>query len=421
MTKLEKLLAELCPNGVVYRNFSDVAEYVRGVTYGKGDELKKNTKGGIMILRANNITLGCNALNFDDVKYISTSVKVKETQYLRKGDILICAGSGSKEHVGKVAFVSEDIPYAFGGFMAAIRTRSNNLLSRYLFHILTSTSFRTHIGFTIDSSTINNLNAKVISDFQVPVPPLEVQAEIVRILDNFTELTTELTTELITELTARKKQYEYYRDELLSFSDGECEWQTLETVAEIYDCPHSSPKWQEQGIPVIRNYNLVNGHIECQRLSYVDEQSYKDRTKRVVPQKDDILFSREAPIGNIGLVPDNFKCCQGQRIVLLRFDNTVLLSKFIIHLFQSDVIKKQYQIIQGQGATVSNFGIGELRKLMLPIPPIDRQAQLVSILDRFDALCSEITDGLPAEIEARNKQYEYYRDYLLSFKELRSK
>ena len=208
---------------------------------------------------------------------------------------------------------------------------------------------------------------------------------------------------------------------MLSFSDGECEWQTLETVAEIYDCPHSSPKWQEQGIPVIRNYNLVNGHIECQRLSYVDEQSYKDRTKRVVPQKDDILFSREAPIGNIGLVPDNFKCCQGQRIVLLRFDNTVLLPKFIIHLFQSDVIKKQYQIIQGQGATVSNFGIGELRKLMLPIPPIDRQAQLVSILDRFDALCSEITDGLPAEIEARNKQYEYYRDYLLSFKELRSK
>lgn len=208
MSRLEKLIAQYCPNGVEYKKFSDVCFYIRGITYNKSQEANIGTGlNSIKVFRANNITLGSNTLNFDDIKHVKSDVRVKPEQHLKAGDILICAGSGSKDHIGKVAYIFNDLDYTFGGFMAVIRC-SSQLESRFLFHILTGSIFKQYLDIAINSSTINNLNSTVMSNFSVPVPPIEVQQEIVRILDNFTELTA--------ELTARKKQYEYYRDTLLS-------------------------------------------------------------------------------------------------------------------------------------------------------------------------------------------------------------
>ena len=204
MSKLDELIAELCPNGVEYEKFENVCKYIRGVTYKKSQEVNSEASNARKVLRANNITLSTNELNFDDVKLISRKVKVREDQILRKEDILICAGSGSKEHIGKTAYISEDMDYTFGGFMAVIRC-CKELNSRFFFHILTSELFSKHLRNTLNSSTINNLNAEIMNNFRFPLPPLAVQQEIVRILDNFTELTAKLTA----ELTARRKQYEY--------------------------------------------------------------------------------------------------------------------------------------------------------------------------------------------------------------------
>ena len=145
--------------------------------------------------------------NADYVTYgsqplVLTENSVKKEQMLIKGDILICAGSGSKEHVGKVAYISEDMDYTFGGFMAVIRC-DETLNSRFLFHILTSGFFSNYLSSALNSATINNLSASVMSNFSFPVPPIEVQGEIVQILDNFSELTAELTTELTTETTVQ--------------------------------------------------------------------------------------------------------------------------------------------------------------------------------------------------------------------------
>ncbi|WP_180762817.1 restriction endonuclease subunit S, partial [Helicobacter sp. 12S02232-10] len=189
---------------------------MRGVTYNKSKEIQNKNEEHWKIFRANNITLFSNTLNFEDIKLIDKSVKVKNDQILKKDDILICAGSGSREHIGKVAYITEDMDYSFGGFMAVIRTEKF-LNSRFLFHILTGRIFKSYLGYTLKSSTINNLSFEVIKNFPIPIPPIEVQNEIVHILDQFTDLTTELQIKLQAELTARKKQYEYYRDQLLSF------------------------------------------------------------------------------------------------------------------------------------------------------------------------------------------------------------
>lgn len=200
---------------VPYLPFFEVADYYRGITYNKSAEVQ-NGEEGIRVLRANNITLSTNLLNFDDVKVVRSDVKVTDKQHLFANDILICAGSGSKEHVGKVAYIKDGMDgYTFGGFMAVIRTKPN-VIPRYMFHILTSDLFKKHLDTAIDSSTINNLNAGVMESFRLPVPPIDIQNQVVEILDYFTDLTEELSA----ELTSRKLQYDYYRNSLLGFRGG---------------------------------------------------------------------------------------------------------------------------------------------------------------------------------------------------------
>lgn len=212
-------LEKLCLDESIMVSFGDIVDYIRGITYGKGDEVDESNDERIPVLRANNITLGQNTLNFDDVKYVSSSVRVKEEQYLHKNDILICAGSGSKDHVGKVAFISEDMNIAFGGFMAVARPKNNiSMLARYLFYNLCSQRFRDHLGFTLDSSTINNLNSRIISSFKFPLPNIDTQRSFIEKMDELYNVSTELTAKIPEEIKNRQQQYEYYRDRLLSFA-----------------------------------------------------------------------------------------------------------------------------------------------------------------------------------------------------------
>ena len=215
MSKINDLIKELCPNGVEYKLFYSVAKYIRGITYNKSNETEE--VNSYKVLRANNITLDSNKLNFEDVKKVYKYVRVKDEQWLKKGDILICAGSGSKEHIGKVAYIAEDIDYTFGGFMGVIRC-NKSINSSFMFHILTSNIFRKHIGITINSTTINNINNQTFENLSIPIPPLEVQEKIVKILDKFGELEAELEA----ELEVRKSQYEFWRDKIyeVEYSKG---------------------------------------------------------------------------------------------------------------------------------------------------------------------------------------------------------
>ena len=197
---------------VEWKTLGEVCDYIRGITYNKSAETTE--VDGWKVLRANNITLETRKLNFNEVKHVKKTIRVRENQMLHKGDILICAGSGSKEHIGKTAYIESDIDYTFGGFMGVLRLKEEKTISsRYLFHYIGSGAFTKYLGATLKSSTINNLNNGIISPFTIPIPSLRVQARIVEILDKFTELEAELEA----ELDCRKRQYEYYRNKLLAF------------------------------------------------------------------------------------------------------------------------------------------------------------------------------------------------------------
>ena len=164
------------------KQFGDVCDYIRGITYDKEQEQIGSTLG-IPVFRSNNIDLDTSMLNFNDVKYVDDSVRVNEKQWLKAGDILITAANGSKKHIGKVALIKNDMPYTFGGFMAVIRSKDRSQLSnQYLFYIMQSHYFRDFLAEQLSATTIQNLNASVIAPMMFPVPPLPEQERIASIL-----------------------------------------------------------------------------------------------------------------------------------------------------------------------------------------------------------------------------------------------
>jgi len=304
---------------------------------------------------------------------------------------------------GGKLFYRNGIKYSVTNVGGWIKVIDEMISTKYLYYVLIDQWMYKSFDYT------KKAHPSVIrEEYSIPLPDIRVQNEICHILDTFTDLIDTLES----ELTLRTKQYDFYKNYLL---ETEGEEYDLEQVCQIVDCPHTSPKWKENGIPVIRNYNLVNGYIDQSNLSFVDEEEYKERVKRIVPRKDDIMFSREAPIGNVGIVPENFPCCQGQRVVLLRPNQTVILPMFLLHILQGGVIKRQIAKMEQIGSTVSNFNITDLKKLRIHLPSLQRQKLIVEKLHAFNELTGNVKEGLPAEIRNRQKQYEYYRHLLLEF------
>lgn len=393
MKNLETLIQELCPDGVEFVKFKDCCDYIRGITYNKSKEENNSDAPAWKVLRANNITLSNNQLNFNDVKRVSIEVKVKESQKLKKGDILICAGSGSKDHIGKVAYIEDDVDYTFGGFMAVIRSTSVN--TRFLFHILTGSSFKLYLSLALNSSTINNLNSSVMGNFEFPLPPIEVQTEIVRILDKFTSLEAELEA----ELDCRKRQYEYYRDKLLSFDNvggQEVEWKTLGELAEIGTGSSNTKDGLSEG--------LYPFYTRGQEVLRKNEYEFDDEA--IITAGDGV---------GVGKVIHYVKGKYALHQRAYRFKPGDLLNARFLYFYMTSTF---YKYVCGNSVSSSVSSLRKPRLLKYPIPllPMQEQIRIVSILDRFESLTTSLQSGLPAEIAARRQQYEHYRDKLLTFK-----
>jgi len=256
-------------------------------------------------------------------------------------------------------------------------------------------------------STLKTITKAEFSKFQIPIPPLEIQAEIVRILDAFTELTAELTAELV----ARKQQYGYYHDQFLTFNDNEVEWKTLEDISVIFDSLHQTPQYTENGLSMIRVTNIKGGLLDLNDALKVSNETFKMFTKRYAPQKFDLVMSRVGSYGNVSIVPLDNAVCMGQNTVVI---HPLINKKFLYYVLSSEGVKSfiEKNVAGGSQKTLS---LKSIKAIPIPIPSEDQQTRIVTILDKFDALTTSLTEGLPREIALRQQQYEYYRELLLSF------
>jgi type I restriction enzyme S subunit len=242
-----------------------------------------------------------------------------------------------------------------------------------------------------------------ISNFankQIPIPPLAIQVEIVRILNAFTELTA--------ELTARKKQYNYYRDQLLTFEEGQAEWKTLGDIGEVRMCKR-----------ILKNQTSETGDIPFYKIgtfgkepnAYITQEIFNEYKARYsYPKIGEVLISASGTIGRAVIFDGQDAYFQDSNIVWIENNESQILNKYLFYFYQI----ANWNV--AEGGTIQRLYNDNLRKMKIPIPPLAEQARIVAILDKFDVLTNSITEGLPREIELRQQQYAYYRDLLLSFK-----
>lgn len=299
-------------------------------------------------------------------------------------------------YAGHVNYWSTPIWLANNVFLLSPK---NNLLHKFLYYFLKN--IESIIQGLAKGGGVPYFNTRDIAPLLIPIPcpdtpkkSLEIQTEIVRILDSFTELSAELTA----ELTARKKQYNHYRDQLFSFEDGDVEWKTLGSLAENLDSmrkPITSGLRDPGEIP----YYGASGIVD-----YVKDFIF-DGDYLLVSEDGANLLARNTPIA----FSVSGKSWVNNHAHVLKFE-TYAERKYVEYYLNSIDLTPYIS-----GAAQPKLTKGNLESISIPNPSPDEKVRIVSILDKFDALSNSVTDGLPLEIELRQKQYEYYRNLLLSF------
>ena len=382
MSKLEELLAELCPDGVEYKALGEIGKVSMCKRIMKAET---NTSGGIPFFKIG--TFGKEPDSYiSQEKYDEYRMKFS---FPNKGDILISAAGT----IGRTVIYKGEPAYYQDSNIVWLAHDESIVSNNFLFYCYQMKPWVASTGGTI--ARLYNDN---ISKARIPIPPLPVQNEIVRILDNFTELTAELKTQLAAELVARKKQYEYYRDSLLTFED-EVEWKTLGTICDI-NTGSKPPKIHKE----LNIYQYINAGTTNSGFT---ENYNSDGGVVTTPSRG------QGGIGFVGYQKNRFwlgpLCYRIQTV-----NEKHVLAKYVYYYLQNN--KELILKIKNEGGVPSVNKV-DLEKISVKIPPFVEQQRIVAILDRFDTLCNDISAGLPAEIAARTKQYEYYRDRLLTFPE----
>lgn len=380
MNRVEELIQQLCTNGVEWKKLGEVCEFCRGTVITQ----KEAIKGNVPVISGGQTPA-----------YFHNKAN-------RPGNTIVVAGSGA--YAGFVSFW--EIPI-FVSDAFTIKPH-NELNVKFVFYFLKTIQHK--IYATKKGAGIPHVHGSSIQNFEIPIPPLPIQQEIVRILDTFTNLQNELNTNLQTELEARKKQYAYYRDCLLNFEGVKgVEWKKLGEIANF-----RNGKGHEKIISLNTNdYIIVNSKFISSN-SRIRKYSSKQLSPLYI---DDILIvMSDLPNGKAlaktYIIDENDKYTLNQRIGAISVkEKDKINSRFISYCLNRN---KQF-LKHDNGVDQTNLKKDDIISVILPIPSIDIQRRIVSILDQFETLVNDLSIGLPAELEARRKQYEYYRDKLLTF------
>ena len=414
MSKLDELLRELCPDGVEYKRFDEVCTLNARIGWQRLTKAEYMSKGDYLLITGTDFT------ETHEIDY-STCVYVTEERYkqdskiqLKNGDILITKDGT----LGKVAQVKGlEMPATLNGGVFVVRCKDGSLENRFILHYLLSNHFQSVVEQQKTGSTISHLTQTLFSRLMIPIPPLEIQREIVRILDDYTKNVTELQRQLAAETTARKTQYTYYRDELLTNNYNSKIKRLEECCDSIADGDHQAPPKADSGIPFITISDIDERHeINFNVIKYVPDEYYNRLADKRRPQKGDVLYTVVGSYGIPVYVKENKKFVFQRHIAILRPNNAVIDSRYLYHAMNGTAFHRQADLA-AKGAAQKTIGLASLAKMTVPVPPLDVQNRIVNVLDNFEKVCSDLNIGLPAEIEARQKQYEYYRDKLLTFAE----
>lgn len=385
MNKIDELIQQYCPDGVEYVKLNELGSFYSGLSgKSKEDFRDGNAKFITYVNIFNNPAL---KTDVEDKVKIADGEKQNTIQY---GDLLFTGSSETPDECGMCSVLTHHTDENLYLNSFCFGFRFNDLSDKnpdFMKHLFRSSSIRKDICKTANGVTRYNISKKEFAKLEIPLPPLPVQEAIVNILDRFAVYAAELQA----ELQARQQQYNYYRDTLLSFEGREdVQWKKLGEVLKI-----------KNG----RDYkHLNNGNVPVYGsggvMTYVDTQVY-DKPSVLIPRKGSIdkLYYVDCPFWNV------------DTIFYTEINASIVIEKYVFYILQKEHLEKL-----NTGGGVPSLTQKVLNGVVIPIPPLSEQQRIVDILDRFDTLVNDLSHGLPAEIEARQQQYEYYRDQLLTFK-----
>ena len=405
MSKLNDLLISMCPDGIKYKKMSEIGYFYGGLNSKSKDDF---TNGNAAFISYMNVysNIGLNP-DVEDRVHIGENERQNTVQY---GDVLFTGSSETPDECGisSVLTTQTEEKLYLNSFCFGYRFNDPKMfLPEFTKHLFRSKNLRSQITRTASGVTRFNVSKKKMGDVVIPVPPLEVQREIAQLLDTFTNLVGELNV----ELGARKQQYLHYRQQILSFG-SEVKRRKIKDICKTI-CSGGTPNSKKSeyyggSIPWLRTQEVDFKEILNTGV-FITEQGLKSSAAKWIPAHAVIVAMYGATVGKVAYtaipLTTNQACCN------LIVDEKVADYKYVYYWLAS-----QYEFIKslGQGSQ-TNINAQIVKNLEIPIPTVPQQKQIVNLLDQFDTLCSDSSIGLPAEIKARQKQYEYYRDKFLDF------
>jgi type I restriction enzyme M protein len=325
----------------------EICELVRGVVFAKEDEV---SEGGVKVLRANNINKDRSELNLDDVKQVSPKHDFSDEKKLKKDDIFICLASGSKDHIGKVALIKEDTDFYFGGFMGAIRVKPGRLHAGYLLKQLTTGHFNDFLREQIAGANINNLSAGLLYRFQIPLPPLEVQKEIVAEIEGYQKV-----------IDGARAVLDHYRPHIPIHPD----WPMVElgevlTLQRGYDLPKQ--KWENGPYPIVGSNGIIGFHAHY---------------KEVGPG---VVTGRSGTIGKVHFIDFDYYWPHNTALFVKDFKGND--PKYLKLLLEAIDLKS----LGERTAAVPSLDRKNAHRIKVPLPPVSEQQAIVAEIEAEQAL-----------------------------------
>jgi type I restriction enzyme S subunit len=416
VSKIDGLIAELAPAGIQFMTLGDLATTVSGLS---GKTKSDFSGGSARYVTYKNVFAN---LVVDQRAPDFVNVQPGERQHrLHVGDVVFTGSSETTADVGMSSVVATEPtePLYLNSFCFAVRFEDRDLLipgfAKYLFR---GDLVRTQIQRAASGVTRINVSKGRFMKIRVPVPPLEIQREIVKILDNFTELEAKLEAELEAELEARRHQFAFYRERLFTFhGEDAAHWSKMSEVGEFFRGRRfTKDDMVADGISSI-HYGEIYTHFgtyAATPLSHVREELRP--SLRFAKPGDLVIASVGETVEDVGKAV----AWLGKEDVAIHDDcfgyRHSMNPKYVSYYFQTARFhaEKNKYVARAKVKRLSGESLG---KLTIPVPSVDDQARIVSILDRFDALVNDLNVGLPAELAGRRSQYNHYRDRLLAFEE----
>lgn len=378
--------------GWEYKKLGEVTSFFRGLTYSGKDEVGKSNN---IVLRSNNIDLSTNSLNFDELKFISDSITIPQDKKLRKNSIFMCMSNGSKQHLGKVAFIEKEYPYAFGGFMGLIVPNEDKLVPKFTYYYFCSQKFKAYLSAIGNGANINNIKYNDIAKDSIPLPPLSTQLAIVSELDKINELI-RLKKEQLKDFNnlAQSLFYEMFGDPV----ENEKGWEVKKLNEIVSDnCSISYGIVQpgdgvENGVPVVRPVDMTKTFVSRKGLKNTTKE-ISDSYKRTILKGNEILMCVRGTTGLISMATPELQGCNVTRGIAPIECGPTCDKWFVFYQILNPAI--QHHIAEyTRGIALKQINMKDVRDIPLCLPPLSLQRLFAQRIEQIEREKSEVQKSI---------------------------